>query len=180
MSPGQPVMRLPRQLRNCALAVALLSAAASAGAQTIDVQRIDVLQHGTYSVEIDRTVDNQDLPGGRNTFVSNIQNTKITNDIAAHIGVTFGFEYVARGTPDNAEVTLQKIIRLPPLGMRDPITRSTFYRYEDGAAVRIGRPTYAGYTLEYDWELVPGLWTFELWYQGRKLAEQVFMIGKSD
>jgi hypothetical protein len=174
-------IRLPGRSSNCApLAIALVFAAVSATAQTVDVQRIDVVKHGIYSVEIDRTVDNQDLPGGRNTYVSNIQNTKVTSDIPARIGMTFGFEYVVRGTPDDAELTLQKVIRVPPQGLRDPITRSTFYRSEDGAAVRIGRQSYAGYTLEYDWELVPGLWTFELWYQGRKLAEQVFMIGKMD
>ena len=41
---------------------------------------------------------------------------------------------------------------------------------------RIGETSYASYTLEDAFELVPGNWVFEIWQGNRKLATQSFGI----
>ena len=43
---------------------------------------------------------------------------------------------------------------------------------------KIGETAYLGYGIENDWEIVPGTWTFEIWYSGRKLAEQSFTLSR--
>jgi hypothetical protein len=41
---------------------------------------------------------------------------------------------------------------------------------------RIGETSYASYTLEDTFELVPGTWIFELWQGNRKLATESFRV----
>jgi hypothetical protein len=41
---------------------------------------------------------------------------------------------------------------------------------------RIGETSYASYTLEDSFELVPGEWVFEIWQGNRKLATQSFKV----
>lgn len=41
---------------------------------------------------------------------------------------------------------------------------------------RIGETSYASYTLEDAFELVPGDWVFEIWQGNRKLATQAFRV----
>ena len=41
---------------------------------------------------------------------------------------------------------------------------------------RIGETSYASYTLEDAFELVPGEWVFEIWQGNRKLATQTFRV----
>jgi hypothetical protein len=42
----------------------------------------------------------------------------------------------------------------------------------------IGAQLHRDYTFEHDWELLPGVWTFQIWYQGRLLAEEKFTVVK--
>ena len=42
----------------------------------------------------------------------------------------------------------------------------------------IGPTQYKGYKIAQDWQAVPGVWTFQIWYQNRKLAEQSFTLTK--
>jgi hypothetical protein len=43
----------------------------------------------------------------------------------------------------------------------------------------IGATSYRGVQFEYDWELLPGIWTFEFWYKDRRLAAQSFTLARS-
>jgi hypothetical protein len=40
----------------------------------------------------------------------------------------------------------------------------------------IGRVFYESYHFDHDWEMVPGAWSFEIWYDGRKLTEQKLTV----
>jgi hypothetical protein len=37
---------------------------------------------------------------------------------------------------------------------------------------------YESYHFDHDWGKVPGVWTFEIWYDGKKLLEQKFTVSK--
>jgi hypothetical protein len=54
-----------------------------------------------------------------------------------------------------------------------PLRESRFQKVKP-----IGKVLYFGYGFENDWELVPGTWTFEIWFQGRKLAVEQFTVVK--
>ena len=54
-----------------------------------------------------------------------------------------------------------------------PVLESRYSRTK-----KIGETVYLGYGFENAWEIVPGKWTFEVWYQGKKLATQSFAVTK--
>ena len=70
------------------------------------------------------------------------------------------------------------VIVYPEPGMKGPgdqeATPKTFFSRDK----KIGETAYAGYGFENDWEIVPGKWTFEVWYAGKKLAEESFTVTK--
>lgn len=66
----------------------------------------------------------------------------------------------------------------PSPGLRNPATGKTNIRGEYSEQKKLGTETLQGYGFEEDWELVPGTWTFEIWQDGRKLAEQSFTVVK--
>jgi Domain of unknown function (DUF3859) len=42
--------------------------------------------------------------------------------------------------------------------------------------LKIGALCLLGYGFDNAWEIVPGVWTEQIWYQDRKLAEQTFTV----
>ncbi len=102
----------------------------------------------------------------------------MTRTIPARPGVRFGFRYNVVGAPDGTQVPVTIVDKFPKQGLRKPGSAESFYREEYVAQKTIGRESYTDYGFDHDWELVPGTWTIELWYQGRKLTEQSFTVIK--
>jgi len=72
------------------------------------------------------------------------------------------------------------IIRLtfPKPGLRNPETNEV-HEFDEHVITRtIGDNHYRGHRFEYDWELVPGIWTFEIRYGQQKMIEQSFTVTK--
>lgn len=86
-------------------------------------------------------------------------------------GTSFGVQFHAlkAGMPTgNDQVTVRMTWHYPPESNRPPI--------EQGWTVPLGSKTTALYSLEHDWELIPGEWRIEFSDGSRKLAEQVFEL----
>ena len=66
----------------------------------------------------------------------------------------------------------------PSPGLRDPASSQPKTRSEYDWSTTIGEQSFRIYTFDSDWEIVPGVWTQQLWYQGRMLAEQKFTVVK--
>ena len=80
------------------------------------------------------------------------------------------------GTPDGAEVGLRKVTRYPtpgamPPGAAKPLTSNAWL-----VTPVLNQTRFSGYTLEEPWELLPGTWVIDLWYEDRKLGEQEFSV----
>ena len=156
--------------------VLLLIAAGSARAQTPEVTRIDIEQYGIYDVgERIKTAD-PNAPGGRTEEPSEYRLTRQTTAVPAQSGTSFGLVYRVRGEPAGGEVTIREIVRFPPPGLYDPASGKSFASFEYDRVTKIGGGAFSTYGFDYDWELVPGPWTFEYWYGDRKLAEQTFTV----
>ena len=97
--------------------------------------------------------------------------------IPVGIGATFGFRPEVIGRPHAASVEPDgETVILPSPGLipsssSKPITQDEFV-----IQTRIGETSYASYTLEDAFELVPGKWVFEIRQANRKLATQSFGI----
>ena len=162
--------------------MALLAAAVSlipttrALAADVEVTGIEIVNFGIYTADITASTSN---PGGigHNT----VQNTKLaarTTTIPAQVGVHFGIEYKVLGSPDGAEVVIHRVTKFPGPGLRPPGSSTPLSVSESDVRKAIGAVSYSDYSLDDTWEVVPGVWTIELWHDGRKLAEQQFTLVK--
>jgi|SRR5271165_526494 len=161
------------------LVLSLLLFAFSGGtayAQTPHVDRIDVPEYGIYTANMDSKVPAPGTATGTRNVVGNVQHEATTRTVPAQLGVHFGFRYSVVGAPDGAAVLLNRVTIFPPPGLRNPANPQPKTRSELDLARRIGEQYYADYSFDNDWEIVPGIWTFQLWYEGRMLAEQTFTV----
>ena len=154
----------------------VFSFAASAFAAT--VERIDVVDAGTYRIETGDKTQEANTPTGEITAVDNSVLVEATDTIVASPGAEFGFRYVVIGEPAGGEVELDFVITYPATGLTDPATGTTLHESRYSAAKTIGKREYLGYGLESDWEAVPGEWRFEIWHDGRMLAKHAFTLTK--
>jgi len=143
-------------------------------AQAPSVERIDVVEYGTYTV--DRRVQGRDGRGINQATATNVRHAATTRDIPARIGTTFGFRYRLVGKPDQAPVTLRRIVVFPAPGLRPSPSARPLAQDEFTVQARIGETNYIFYTLEDGFELVPGSWAIEIWHGNRKLVAQSFTV----
>ncbi len=159
-------------MRRVALGVALLMlAVAPAGAQQLST--IEILQPGIYTSEVTESRGN--ASGIASNTIANEKLALATITIPLQQGVRFGFRYRPVGTPDNGIVRLKKIILVPSPGLRPP-GKPPVQRIETLLDRRIGETSYTEYSLDDVFELVPGKWTFQLWWNNQKMAEQSFTL----
>src|SRR5260370_33067152 len=153
---------------------ALLLTSPSAYAQAALVGRIRFPEYGIYTV--DRDVQGRDVLGINRAAASNVRHAATLRTIPAQIGTTFGFRYKLIGKPYDAPVDLRKIVIFPPPGIVPSRSSRPIARDEFTLQTRIGLLSYASYTLEDSFELVPGAWTIEIWYGNQKLGTQTFKL----
>jgi Domain of unknown function (DUF3859) len=106
-------------------------------------------------------------------FVSN------SADIAGEVGNQFGIEFRIDGKPAGDGVTLHLVINFPSQGIRNPNTGDLMHTTNIAFPnLKIGATCLLGYGFDSPWEIVPGVWTEQIWYQGRMLAERSFTVSK--
>ena len=96
--------------------------------------------------------------------------------IIAQIGTQFGFRYRLVGTPSGAPLPIRIVAKFPAPGVMGknnpkPVLQDDYYEF----AV-IGREDFLTWTFEKRTDLVPGIWSFEIWSGNRKLADEKFNI----
>jgi hypothetical protein len=150
----------------------MLSPPSPAHTQAVQIERIDITEVGIYCADTIGRIPYDDHPGGFRNVVTNIRLLRQTTEIPALLGTRFGFYYAVAGRPEGASSRLRIVTRFPSPGLRDPESGKTFLMSHHSYAAIIGGTGYQGYHLEYDWEVVPGLWAFEFWQEDRKVGEQ--------
>jgi hypothetical protein len=161
------------------LALLLLTfPAMNASAQMLRVDRIKVAEYGIYTADVDSAVLAPGTPAGARTEVSDVKHAATTRSIPAQTGVRFGFRYILVGSPSGVTLPLHMVTIFPKPGLRAHPGARPQARSEFDKPVTIGTTSYRDYSFEQDWEIVPGVWTFQIWYQGRMLAEQKFTVVK--
>jgi hypothetical protein len=166
------------------------------------IQSIEITEYGIYTTD---TANSSAAPGtasGKIDQVANIKLVQSTTTIPARLGVEFGFRYKIIGQtgaapapqagttilgmqlgtqpapqPD-APVNLKYVTHIPKPGMRNPETgnvtmTNVFYQEH-----KVGEELYRLYRVTDRWEIVPGVWTLEIWDGDRKLLSQNFLVKK--
>lgn len=157
------------------LAFALLVfAAGTAGAQ--EVQRVEVYEFGTYAASGSSYMHPPSNQGIKIEGHDGYTHLETTRTVAAKLGVRFGFRYRVTGTPPGVYGPLKMVWRFPPPGIvgSDPAHPVQLEVVEFGAA---SNDSYViTMSLESAADLVPGIWTFEIWAGDQKLTEQNFEV----
>jgi hypothetical protein len=157
-------------------AICLLLAAASSAAQAATVKRVEITEFGIYTSHTDKTLDAPGAATGVTKLVSDIDLIKSTTTVPARVGVNFGFRYRIVG--EGKTVTIKKITHIPEPGIRNPATGNTVVTSVVNIERTIGDVHFTSYSLDQDFEVVPGTWTMEIWIDDRKWASQSFELVK--
>jgi len=107
------------------------------------------------------------------TFVSD------SDDVSGKPGTQFGVEFRIDGEPRGDGVTVYLLLIFPPQGIHNPNTGRTMYAAKVAFPnMKIGALCLVGYGFDNEWEIVPGQWTQQIWYQDKMLGERKFTVGK--
>jgi hypothetical protein len=160
------------------LAIGLLAASLSAGQAQV-LQRIEITEYGVYTLETEKSAAAPGTAAGAIDEVSAVDLVQSTTVVPAQIGTAFGFRYKLVG-PAKATVTLKNVTHVPAPGMHNPQTGNvtltdTFFQDR-----KIAGEYYRLFHFTEPWEIVPGLWTLEIWEGDRALVSQGFLVKKDD
>jgi hypothetical protein len=160
------------------LAALMLAVPLAARAQSVQVDHVDIVDKGVYVVTTGDQTANATTPNGTIVAVTVAKNIQNTTAIQGKVGSEFGLRYVVAGAPAGADVSVDIVITYPAPGLPDPTAAKPIVESRFSRVKKIGETEYLGYGFDDDWEIVPGTWTFEIWYGGRMMASQAFTVSK--
>jgi len=157
-----------------AFGLALLLAGAD-GAFAQGVRSVQIYEYGTYtsgdSVEIGTTPQ-----GIQRSQTIGIKQIETARTIIARLGVQFGFRYRAIGPVNGVQVPVTIVAKFPEPGVLGVKGNAPVVRDAYTELTTTGKEEFLTWTFEMRSDLVPGIWTFEIWSGDKKLAEQSFNI----
>ena len=139
----------------------------------LGVTGANISEVGIYRARVVEKVEVPGMTGRTNQVLDSFTLLKATTLIPARVGTRFGFRYTVQGKPAKAPIALTMIGEHPPL--KNPKTGKIETRDEYNLQSWIG-PTYTSYSLDEEWECVPGKWKFEIWHKGKLLCQQTFTV----
>jgi hypothetical protein len=120
-------------------------------------------------------------PTGTIGTASNWQFVSDGSEVVGQVGTQFGIEFRIDGSPVAEGVTLHLVLNFPPQGLRNPNTGDMMRTVKIAFPnLKIGALCLFGYGFDNSWEIVPGVWTEQIWYQDRMLAERTFTVTKPE
>jgi hypothetical protein len=141
----------------------------------IKVEAIKIVDYGLYEREITKRVKTE---YGAADFIKNVKLVEKTEKIPAKIGTSFGLQFLVEGKPKGEAVVLKIVLLFPQPGLRNPKTDKIYHKLEGPNKCMIGETSYTGFEFEQEWNLVPGEWKIQLWYNDKMMAEKAFSIYK--
>ena len=99
-----------------------------------------------------------------------------TDRVPARMGTEFGVAFSVSGVPDGTKVTLHQVARYPAPGRRIAESGKLQKTEEADTECEAGETCFTSYNIEMRDEIIPGEWTLELQYGGKKVMEQKFVM----
>ena len=138
---------------------------------------IDILEYGMFDSTIIKKQVAENTSAGVSNLIKDFKLIKQTTDIPGKLGNQFGLKFAAKGIAAKAKIKLSvKLIH--PMTV-NPETKKEVTEEQWTAYAKVageGCSGCTGWTFDYPWEIVPGKWIFQLWYEDNKLAEKTFTI----
>lgn len=165
-------------MRIATMLLMLLSLVGVAEAGPPVIQKIEVDNVGIYTANGAGSMATSGAATGQYNFIANAKLVTRTTKISAAKGVNFGYRYKIVGQPANANVPLRFVTRYPSPGVRNPATGHSIMEDETTIDRAIGKVEHDLFLITEDWEVVPGVWTLEIWFGDKKLASTTFTLTK--
>ncbi len=127
----------------------------------------ELLKFGNYVAESSQVVD-ADTPSGKLTKSTNVKFVSQTDRVSNALNTSFGIQYVLNGPRQGEEVVVTMRILHPKIKgntVKTWISRPT-----------TGAPAHLGYGFDFEYERVPGTWTFQIIYGEQILIEKSFEV----
>ena len=157
------------------LAALVLAGAAGAMAESASAEpRGKIVNYGRYEiVETGRPEKAERTVAGEVKPVENRRLIQQTDEVVGQLGNTFGFEVDLEGLPPGPVNLLVRTIH-PALTNSETGKTMTVSEYDWPV---VGRSqVYFGFTFDYRWEIAEGIWTKQLVYNGKVIAEKKFKV----
>ncbi len=145
------------------------------GAPDIQIQAAEVVGFGIFEAASTRSYRGYSGSLVPSDSVAGVQFVKYTEQIPAVLGTNFGFQYIINSRPRGRKVDVTLVIRVPGEGMQRPngkIYKEFKYKQE----VMLGNESLHGYGFDESWEIVPGIWEFEVWFQKALIVRRKFDV----
>lgn len=149
----------------------LFSTLASTPTQANDIQGVHIVDYGIFSGKV-TSANHANKTAGKKLIHAAL--LKRTEGIPAKVGTEFGIEYVVIGTDSSKQVKLDFRMTLPTVF--NPKERTSYNEFTWSKEILTNQKNYSGYGFDHTWELVPGLWTIEIWHAGEKVAKKMFAV----
>ena len=94
-----------------------------------------------------------------------------TTEIPGALGVTFGIHYAL----DTGRTPVRTIMVFPPAGLKNPLYPAPVHTFQHDE-ICDGTDCYDTYGFDFPWEIVPGIWSFQVWANGQMVLEKRFNV----
>jgi len=131
-----------------------------------EVDGVEIIDYGLYSTDFASWQDAPNTNFGKIQLVGTKELIRRTKRIPGKSGTEFGIRYVVNGQGEGGEVDL--LVR---------VSHSETHTTNEWVASRqIGTPSFDGWKLGADSQIIPGKLTIQLFHEGIKLAEKSFTV----
>ena len=134
--------------------------------QASEIDSIEIIDYGLYKTTLAGWQEAPNTQRGEIQLIGSRELIKRTKRIPGKDGTEFGIRYVVNGQEEGGLVDL--LIRVLHSGSQSS--------NEWTASRQIGAPSFDGWKLGGDSQIVPGKLTIQLFHQGMKLAEKSFTV----
>ena len=162
------------------LSIALLVPIANIRGETLEPKsevKGEVLEFGIIeSVGAEKAVASPESAFGKAVSAPGARFIERTNQIPANLGTTFAFKFKITGVTEKDTADYKLVVIHPPFKNAKGEIERQYSAVKSWPTQDFTLTTITGYRLNHSDELIPGIWTFEIWYHSQKVVLQSFNV----
>ncbi|MFN6943351.1 MAG: DUF3859 domain-containing protein [Cytophagaceae bacterium] len=134
---------------------------------------VNEIQYGICETKRARIENMESSPSGNHIRSTEFSLVEQTDRIPGNIGQKFGVEFIIKSTIENY-IFVEQVWMFPKSIIDDEGKTFNELRYKIKKPTN--KKTYSTYTLEKEYEIVKGVWTYQMFYEGEKIYERKFYV----
>ncbi len=140
------------------------------------IRNIKITSYGITDNKVIEVIDTPDSPAGKSEIYSDWNLIKKTTSIPAKKGIEFGIEYKVDALSLQSDIEVEEIIIFPGDGITNPKSKTSQKIDSEMILLPSNEKRGFGFKMEYDWEVVPGNWVFQVRHRDVIYAQMVFNV----